>query len=91
LSVQADGAGFTPPSGPSIPASKVSWTNLGAGGGTGSNGTLGSSFYTLVFQSDPARTSGHVDLRWTLAAPGSGIHGGIHQLTIRWKVESIAP
>jgi hypothetical protein len=37
------------------------------------------------------RTSGHVDLSWTLAAPGSGIRAGHHQLTIRWKVESIAP
>jgi hypothetical protein len=91
VSVQAGGAGFTPPSGSSIPASNVSWTNLGAGGGTGWNGTLGSSFYTLVFQSDPAGASGHVDLEWTLAAPGSGIRAGSHQLTIRWKVESISP
>jgi hypothetical protein len=91
ISVQAGSAGFTSPSGPGIPASKVSWTNLGAGGGTGWNGTLGSSFYALVFQSDPARTSGHVDLGWTLAAPGSGIRAGDHQLTIRWKVESITP
>jgi hypothetical protein len=44
-----------------------------------------------VFQSDPARTSGHVDLAWTLAAPGSGIRAGTHQLTIRWKLESITP
>jgi hypothetical protein len=62
-----------------------------AGGGTGWNGTLGSSSYALVFQSDPARTSGHVDLAWTLAAPGSGIRAGNHQLTIRWKLESITP
>jgi hypothetical protein len=91
VSVQAGSTGFMPPSGPSIPASNVSWANVGAGGGTGWNGTLGSSSYTLVFQSDPARTSGHVDLAWTLAAPGSGIRAGVHQLTIRWKVESITP
>jgi hypothetical protein len=90
LSVQAGSAGFTPPSGASIPASNVSWTNLGASGGTGSNGTLG-SFYTLVFQSNPLTVSGYVDLEWTLAAPGSGIRAGNHQLTIRWKVESITP
>ena len=36
-------------------------------------------------------TSGHVDLAWSLAALGSGIRAGNHQLTIRWKVESIAP
>jgi hypothetical protein len=91
VSVQAGGAAFTPPSGLSIPASNVSWTSLGASGGTGWNGTLGSSFYTLVFQSDPARTSGHVDLGWMLAAPGNGIRAGDYQLTIRWKVESITP
>jgi hypothetical protein len=91
VSVQAGSPGFTPPSGLSIPASNVSWTNMGASGGTGWNGTLGSFSYTLVFQSDPARTSGHVDLEWTLAAPGSGIRAGNHQLTIRWKVESITP
>jgi hypothetical protein len=91
VSVRADSAGFTPPGGPSIPASNVSWTNLGAGGGTGWNGTLSSSSYALVFQSDPASTSGHVDLGWTLAAPGSGIRAGNHQLTLRWKLESISP
>jgi hypothetical protein len=91
VSVQSDAVAFTAPSGPSIPASNVSWSNLGASGGIGWNGTLGSSFYTLVYQSDPARTSGHVDLGWTLAAPASGIRAGSHQLTIRWKVESITP
>jgi hypothetical protein len=91
VSVQADGAAFMPPSGSSIPTSKASWTTVGAAGGTGWSGTLGSSSYALVFQSDPARTSGHVDLAWTLAAPGSGIRAGNHQLTIRWKLESITP
>jgi hypothetical protein len=91
VSVQASAAGFTPPSGPSIPASNVSWNNLGASGGTGWNGTLGSASYTLVFQSDPLTSSGHVDLGWTLAAPGRGIRAGNHQLAIRWKVESIVP
>ena len=91
ISVQSANAGFTPPSGPSMSASNVSWTNLGAGGGTGWNGTLGSSSYALVFQSNPGTVSGHVDLGWTLAAPGSGIRAGNHQLTIRWKVESITP
>jgi len=38
-----------------------------------------------------ALTSGRVDLGWPLAAPGSGIRAGTHQLTIRWKVESITP
>jgi hypothetical protein len=91
VSVQSDAAAFTPPGGAAIPASHVSWNNLGASGGIGMNGTLSSSSFALVLQSDPGRTSGHIDLGWTLAAPGSGIRAGTHQLTIRWKLESIAP
>ena len=91
VSVQPDAAALTPPGGASIPASNVSWTNLGANGGIGWNGTLNSSSYVLVYQSDPSRTSGHIDLGWTLAAPGGGIRAGSHQLMIRWKVESITP
>ena len=88
VSVQSDAVAFTPPSGSSIPAANVSWNSLGA---NGSDGTLSSSSYAVVFQSDPGTASGHVDLGWTLAAPGSGIRAGSHQLTIRWMVESITP
>lgn len=44
-----------------------------------------------IVPASPARTSGQVDLGWTLAAPGSLIRAGVHQLTIRWKIESITP
>ena len=88
VSVRADAAAFTPPSGPGIPASNVAWNSLG---GLGSDGTLSSSAYTLVYQSNPVATSGYIDLQWTLAAPGSGIRAGSHGLTIRWKLESITP
>lgn len=91
ISVTADAAAFTPPGGAGIPVSKVSWSILGQNGGTGTGGTLSSSSYGRVFQSNPASTSGHVDVAWSLAAPGSGIRAGNHQLTIRWKVESIMP
>jgi hypothetical protein len=91
ISVQADAASFTPPSGSSIPASRVSWTSAGAHGGLGMNGILSSTSYAMVFQSNPATPSGYVDLAWTMAAPGSGIRAGVHQLTIRWKFESITP
>ncbi len=94
VSVQADAAAFTPPSGSSMPASNVSWNSLAESGGIGSDGALGSSSFALVFQSNPLMepgTSGSIDLEWTLAAPGSGIRAGNHQLTIRWKVESITP
>lgn len=91
VSLQADAAAFTPPSGAGIPASKVTWTAFSATGGTAFNGTVGSSAYNLVFQSAPTATSGQVDLTWSLAAPGSGTRAGSHQLAIRWKVESITP
>ena len=91
LSVHADTSTFEPPAGPPIPASLVSWTALGASGGVGWNGTLSSSSYELVFQVDPGEASAHVDLAWALAPPGSGIRAGMHQLTIRWKIESITP
>jgi hypothetical protein len=91
VSVQADASAFTPPHGAGIPVSRLSWSIVGATGGTGSGGTLSATSYTLVFQSNPSPTSGHADLEWTLAAPGAGVRAGIHQLTIRWKVESIAP
>jgi hypothetical protein len=60
-------------------------------GGTGVNGIISASSYGLVFQSDPGSSSGHVDLAWALSAPGTGIRAGTHQLTLRWKVESITP
>ena len=91
VSVQADAASFTPPNGLRIPVSKVSWSSLGAAGGTAWAGSLHSSSYIVVFQSDPVTAQGHVDLAWSLAPPGSGIRAGQHELTVRWKVESITP
>ena len=91
ISVQADAADFTPPAGTAIPASKVSWTTSGAVGGTGSNGTLSSSSYSQVYQSNPSPSFGSVNVVWDLAAPGSGIRAGDHTLTVRWKLESVAP
>jgi hypothetical protein len=91
VSVQPDAVAFTPPAGPAIPASLVSWHNLGASGGIGADGMLSSLSYVLMFQSDPGRTSGHLEVEWRLAPPSVGIRAGSHQLTLRWKVESITP
>lgn len=93
VSLKADLGTFTPPSGSGILASNVSWTSVGANGGTGSNGTLDSSSYRQVFDSNIASAfnlplTGYVDLSFSLAAPGGGIRAGAHQLTIRWKLES---
>jgi hypothetical protein len=91
ISVKSISANFTPPSGNSIPASNLSWSILGAVGGAGSPGTLSAAAYSLVYASDINTASGSVNLRWTLAAPGTGIRAGLHTLTMIWKVEAFTP
>ena len=90
ISVKAD-TDFIPPSGPSIPASRVSWSTSAASNGTGSNGTLSTSAYGQLFQSGNGKKNGSVNVSWSLAAPGGGIRAGVHTLTVRWKLESINP
>lgn len=91
ISVKAESADFTPPSGTAIPASKVSWSASNAQGGAGSGGTLSDTTWGQVFQSAASPSSGGVDLTWTIAAPGAGIRAGSHHLTVRWKLESVIP
>lgn len=88
LSVKAD-SDFVPPSGAAIPASKVSWTTSTAVNGTGSAGTLSKTVYVQIFQSAATKTSGSVNVTWTLAAPGTPLRAGAHGLTMRWKLEAI--
>ena len=53
MSVQAASSTFTPPhSGGTISASTVSWSSTGASGGTGYDGTLSSSSYVTLYQSN---------------------------------------
>ena len=87
ISVKADG-NFAPPSGPAIPASKLSWTTSSPANGTGSNGVLSTSAYSQVFQSSPTKKAGGVNISWSLAAPGTAIRAGVHTLTVRWKLEA---
>ena len=89
ISVKANSAGFTPPSGTAIPAANVSWTITGATGGSGSSGTLSSSAFTQVYLSNTLPSSGSVGIRWSLAAPGTGIRAGNHNLTVTWKLEAL--
>jgi hypothetical protein len=93
VSVQAEAANFTPPApgGSPIPASRISWTTSGAQGGAGTSGTLSDSAYGQVFQSSTAASSAQVDVHWTLAAVGGGVRAGWHDLTLRWKLESVVP
>jgi hypothetical protein len=90
ISVRADG-NLTPPSGPSIPASNVSWTTANVSGGVATNGALSATAYNQVFESNVLALSGGCDLAWTLAAPGTPLRAGTHQVTLRWKLESIIP
>lgn len=91
VSVKADAASFTAPSGTAIPASSVSWNAGGAQGGTGSGGTLSSISYVQIYQSNTNPATGSVDLTWSLAPLPSGVRAGDHTLTVRWKVESVIP
>ena len=87
ISVRAD-SDFVPPSGTAIPASRVSWTTSAASNGTGSSGTLSTTVYRQVFQSANGKNNGSVDVRWTLAAPGTPLRAGQHRLTVRWRLEA---
>jgi len=87
ISVKAD-SNFIPPSGPAIPASRVSWTTSSALNGVGSNGSLSTSAYGQVFQSTNGKKNGGVNISWSLAAPGTPIRAGVHTLTVRWKLEA---
>lgn len=89
VSLIADNTTFNAPSGNAIPVSKVTWTTSGASGGTGYSGTLSGSAYTEVFRSFANPTSGSVDIGFRLDATGSAIRAGDHNLTLRWKFESV--
>ena len=90
ISVKADGD-LTPPGGSAIPASNISWQTSAVSNGIGINGVLSKTTYTQVFHGDAGVTSGSVDLVWTLSSPGSSIRAGTHEVTLRWKIESIMP
>ena len=91
ISVRADAANFTVPAtgrNP-IPASNVSWTIVSATNGTGVNGTVTSSGYTALYNAGNGKKNGTVTVDWNIAAPGSNIRSGNHQLTLRWRLESV--
>lgn len=91
ISVKADTANFSVPSagrGP-IVATKVSWTIAGAVNGTGTAGTMSSTAFGVVYNSANGKKSGSVDLNMRLAAVGSNVRSGNHQLSLRWKFEAV--
>jgi hypothetical protein len=92
ISVKANAADFTPPSGATkIPASNVTWTTGSAVGGTGSSGTLSFSQYSQVYQSNVDPSSGSVQITWRLTGAPAGIRSGSHTLSLTWKLEAVTP
>jgi hypothetical protein len=96
ISLQANAADFTPPSGGTITwaATDVSWNNgstwTGITGGAGSANSLSSAAYTAVATSDVnATTLSTASLVFTLAAKGTVDRAGSHTLAATWKFESI--
>jgi hypothetical protein len=90
ISVKADGDSTPAVLGP-ILASSFSWTTSAVQNGIGLNGTLDKATYTPVFQGNVGAKTGRVDLSWRLAPQGPSVQAGTHQLTLRWKVESVTP
>jgi len=88
ISVRAEGD-LTGSSGPSIPASQVSWTTSNVSNGVAINGGLSTGAYNQIFQSQTGAISGGFDVVWTLAAPGTPLNAGNHQATLRWKLEAV--
>jgi hypothetical protein len=91
ISVIASAPSFTPPAGPAIPVSNVTWTPTGAVHGSGNPGTLSGTVYSDVYDSAANATSGSVNLSFSLAAPGGGIRAGNHTVSATWKIESVSP
>ena len=95
LSVKADAASFTAPSGSGAgavtwSASDVSWGAPAWTNGTGATGTLSGSAFNNVATSDPTATSmSTTGLVFTLAGKNTVNRSGNHTLNITWKVESI--
>lgn len=91
FSIKADAPDFTRPAerGGAIPASKVTWVTTNSLYGTGYEGVLSSSSYTMVFQSNVNATDGSTEVNWTLAPIGSLVIAGDHTLAATWKIESL--
>jgi hypothetical protein len=91
ISVKADTANFTAPATgrTAIPATDVSWTIVSATNGTGINGTMNSSAYTVLYNAGNGKKSGTVVVDWNLAAPGTNHRSGNHQLSLHWRLDAV--
>jgi hypothetical protein len=89
ISVKADGD-LSPPGGPAIQASSLSWTTTGAVNGIGVNGTLSRNAYRTVFEGRAGAVSGQVTLTWSVVLSKNN-RAGTHQGSLRWLVETFVP
>jgi hypothetical protein len=78
-------------SGSTMSAANISWHTSNAANGLGIDGTLSKTAFTEVFESQVGASGGHLDISWNLSAPSTPLRAGVHQVTLRWKVESFVP
>jgi hypothetical protein len=94
ISLQANAASFTKPTGGTITwsASDVSWNAPAWTGGTGATGTLSNTSYNAVATSTAnAVAVSTTALKFTLAAKPTVDRSGDHTLVCTWKFEAIVP
>ncbi len=85
------GLDLTPPQGPPIQASSLSWTTSGAVNGVGVNGTLSRNQYRTVFEGVAGVTTGRVELTWSLDLGNRNVRAGTHTGQLRWRIETYNP
>ncbi|CAN5673722.1 hypothetical protein BH18ACI5_BH18ACI5_29880 [soil metagenome] len=90
LSAKADGD-LTRADGGPVPVATITWRTSAVSNGAGVNGTLSKTAFTEVYQSNILVTSGSVTVTWSVALSGTPMRAGPHQLSLRWRVDSVVP
>jgi hypothetical protein len=93
ISLKANAAAFTPPTGGTVTwsAGDVTWDGPAWTGitGGGTSGTLSTSFSAVATSDANAPTVSTASLKFTLAAKATVDRAGSHTLAATWKFESI--
>ena len=90
ISVAAEGE-MARSDGGTVPTATITWRTSSTSNGAGMNGTLSKTAFTPVFQSNPLVTSGSATLTWSITLSGTSMHAGMHQVRLRWRIESVLP
>lgn len=94
LELKANSEETTPPEGGTVAwvAGDFSWLASTWIGGTGHAGTLSSTAYTVVAESEPNATQLYCgEMFWSMAARPECDRAGAHELWATWKISSFAP